>query len=521
MHAPTPLVVVCVLIGLLVLSPLVYLVVRAFQGSGTERLSSFFFSMQTLGYAGRSIGLACVVVIGSLLISLALAWVTLARDLPFRRLCTMLVVCPLAVPCYVGAAVFIGVFSPRGPLGSFCAELGLAPGWFSGFWASAFVLTLFVYPLAYLSIRAGLRGIDRSAFDAARLLGCTTFGSLRSGVLPQLRPSIMGGAVVVALYSLGEFGAVSMLRTNTFTRVIYIQYESAFDRTGAALSSLALALLIGCVLVLSARFRRSHAVARRTRGYRPFEWTLGAWRWAALCLVLCVVALGLVLPVWSLISWWGRTSLSVDLGALFTGPLVNSLVLSFAAGLAVILLALPIGLLSSRHASPLATLIERVTHVGFGLPGIVVGLSLVFLALKLIPALYQTWSVVVLGYCVLFLALASGPIRTGFERASRSFDDVARTLGAGRWLRFRTVTLPFLLPGVISGFLLVFISTAKELPCTLLLSPAGTHTLATRVWQYTDEAMYAEAAIPALALIFISAVFVGVLVWREDLLESA
>ena len=201
----------------------------------------------------------------------------------------------------------------------------------------------------------------------------------------------MGGAVVVALYSLGEFGAVSMLRTNTFTRVIYIQYESAFDRTGAALSSLALALLIGAVLVLSGRFRRSHAVARRTRGYRPFEWTLGAWRWAALCLVLCVVSLGLVLPVWSLISWWGRTSLSVDLSALFTGPLLNSLVLSFVAGLAVILLALPIGLLSSRHASPLATLIERVTHVGFGLPGIVVGLSLVFLALKLIPALYQTW----------------------------------------------------------------------------------------------------------------------------------
>lgn len=508
-------------IGLLVLSPLVYLVVRALQSSGSQRLDSFFFSLETLGYAGRSIGLACVVVVGSLMISLALAWVTLARDLPFRRLCTMLVVCPLAVPCYVGAAVFIGVFSPRGPLGSFCADLGLAPGWFSGFWASAFVLTLFVYPLAYLSIRAGLRGIDRSAFDAARLLGCTTFGSFRSGVLPQLRPSIVGGAVVVALYSLGEFGAVSMLRTNTFTRVIYIQYESAFDRTGAALSSLALALLIGCVLVLSARFRRSHAVARRTRGYRPFEWTLGAWRWAALCLVLCMVALGLVLPVWSLISWWGRTSLSVDLGSLFTGPLVNSLVLSFAAGLAVILLALPIGLLSSRHASPLATLIERVTHVGFGLPGIVVGLSLVFLVLKLIPALYQTWSIVVLGYCVLFLALASGPIRSGFERASRSFDDVARTLGAGRWLRFRTVTLPFLLPGVISGFLLVFISTAKELPCTLLLSPAGTHTLATRVWQYTDEAMYAEAAIPALALIFISAVFVGVLVWREDLLESA
>lgn len=521
MHAPTPLVVVCLLIGLLMFSPLIYLVMRAFQGSGTERVGSVLLSMQTLEYAARSVGLACVVVIASLTISLALAWVTLARDLPFRRVCTMLVVCPLAVPCYVGAAVFIGVFSPRGPLGSLCADLGFAPGWFSGFWASAFVLTLFVYPLAYLSIRAGLRGIDRSAFDAARVLGCTAIGAFRSGILPQLRPSIVGGAVVVALYSLGEFGAVSMLRTNTFTRVIYIQYESAFDRTGAALSSLALVVLIGGVLILSSRARRSHAVARRVRGYRPFEWTLGAWRWAALLLVLFMVSLGLILPVWSLLSWWGRTGLAVDVSSLLTGPLANSLFLSSAAGISVIVLAFPIALLASRHSSPLSNLIERLTHVGFGLPGIVVGLSLVFLALRVIPALYQTWFILVLGYCVLFLALASGPIRTGFERASRSFDDAARTLGAGRWLRFRTVTLPFLVPGVFSGFLLVFISTAKELPCTLLLSPAGTHTLATRVWQYTDEAMYAEAAVPALALIFISAVLVGVLVWREDLLESA
>ena len=81
------------------------------------------------------------------------------------------------------------------------------------------------------------------------------------------------------------------------------------------------------------------------------------------------------------------------------------------------------------------------------------------------------------------------------------------------------ILLPALRPGVLSAFLLVFISTAKELPCTLLLSPAGTHTLATRVWQYTDEAMYAEAALPALLLILISGSLVGILIWREDLLE--
>lgn len=494
---------------------------RSLDGATVERFGEFLLSGRTLEYALRSLGLACVVVFASLLIAMLLVWFTLARDLPFRRTCTMLVVCPLAVPCYVGAAVFIGIFSTRGPLGGLNEQLGLSPGWFSGFWASAFVLTLFVYPLAYLSLRAGMRDLDRSAYDASKVLGCGTFGAFRNGILPQIRPSVVGSAVVVALYTLGEFGAVSMLRCNTFTRVIYIQYESAFDRSGAAMSSLALVVLIGLVLVMGERLRRARAVERRTRGHQPLEWRLGGGRWFAVLVILLIVSLGVFLPIVSLVSWWWRTGLSIDFGALLAGPLTNSLLLSLVAGACVVLLALPLGMLCARHPSRLARLLERLAHVGFGLPGIVVGLSLVFLVLRAVPSLYQSWIIVVMGYCILFLALATGPIRNGFERASRTVDEAARTLGAGRWLRFRTVTLPLLVPGMLSSFLLVFISTAKELPCTLLLAPAGTHTLATRVWQYTDEAMYAEASVPALALVLISGVFIGVLVWREELLESA
>ena len=148
-----------------------------------------------------------------------------------------------------------------------------------------------------------------------------------------------------------------------------------------------------------------------------------------------------------------------------------------------------------------------------------VGLSLVFLSLHLVPWLYQTWVGVVAGYLVLFLALGTGPIRVGFEQASIRAEEAARTLGAGWWVRLRLVTLPVVMPGLISSFLLVFITTTKELPSTLLLAPAGTHTLATRVWEYTEEAMYAEAAPPALLLMILSAALVGLMVWREDLLE--
>ena len=508
----------CGLIGLLVLAPLVYLVVRAFGQADGAQVGAVLLGATTFEYLVRSLALALVVSSCSVFLSLLLAWSTCARDLPGRRLMNVLVVAPLAVPCYVGAAIYLGAVSPGGFLSGIGPQLGLSPGWFSGFWASAFILVLFIYPLAYLPIRSSLARIDPATFDAARLLGCSRIEAARRTFFPQLRSSIVVGGTMVSLYTLSEFGAVSLLRCNTFTRVIYLQYESAFDRVGASLSSLVLVAIIAVLLLLSERLRGRSLNQRAGRSVRPLRWNLGRARWGVLGLVGVVCLLALVIPVASLIAWWARSSateLVTDLGE----SLLTTLLLSLSSGLLVVLCSIPLALLCTRYPSRSGAFIERLAHLGFGLPGIVVGLALVFLSLHLVPWLYQTWGVVVVGYLVLFLALGTGPIRVGFEQASIRAEEAARTLGAGWWTRLRLVTLPVVMPGLISSFLLVFITTTKELPSTLLLAPAGTHTLATRVWEYTEEAMYAEAAPPALLLMILSAALVGLMVWREDLLE--
>ena len=510
----------CGLIGALVVTPLVYLVVRAFGQADGAQVGAALLGATTFEYLVRSIALAAVVSVCSVVLSLLLAWATCSDDLPARRWVSILVVVPLAVPCYVGAAIYLGAVSPGGFLGDLGPQLGLSPGWFSGFWASAFVLVLFIHPLAYLPIRAGVARIDPSTFDAARLLGCSRFEATRRALFPQLRSSVVVGGVMVALYTLSEFGAVSLLRCNTFTRVIYLQYESAFDRVGASLSSLVLVAVIAVLLLLGDRLKGRSGAVRTGRATRPLRWRLGRMRWVILSLVGVVSLLALVLPIASLIDWWGRSSTDTEFSATLGSALVTTLVLSLSAAVLVVLCAIPLGILCARYPSRTGFIIERFAHLGFGLPGIVVGLALVFLSLHLVPALYQTWVVVVIGYLVLFLALGTGPIRVGFEQASIRADEAARTLGAGWWTRVRLVTLPAILPGLVGAFLLVFISTSKELPNTLLLTPAGTHTLATRVWHYTEEAMYAEAAFPALVLILLSVALVGIMVWREDLFES-
>jgi iron(III) transport system permease protein len=515
-------VILCLLIGLLALTPLAYLLFRTIGDTGgATKAGSFLFSLRTLEHAGTSLGLAAVVTTASTLIALFLALCTGASDLPFRRTCTVLVVCPLAIPCYVGAAVYIGTFSPGGLLDGTSALLGVRYGWFSGFWASAFVLTLFIYPLAYLPIRAGLSRSDRTLLEAARSLGHSRTRAWVHGMLPQIRPSMVAGSLMVALYTLSEFGAVSMLRCNTFTRVIYLEYESAFDRTGAALSSLALVALIGLILLLGESMRGRNAIGHTGRPARPCRWRLGRWRWLAVPGVGVITLLSVVIPLTSIFDWWGRNHSTDPVLEAILPALITTLVLGVVAAVIVVILALPTSMLASRYPSTLSRMIERLTHIGFGLPGIVIGLALVFVVLRFLPAVYQTWGIVIAGYVILFLAQATGPLRAGFDRAPRPLEDAARTLGA-RWpRRLRRITIPLLVPGMSSAFLLVFISTTKELPNTLLLAPPGSHTLSTRIWQYTEEAMYAESALPALMLIGLSALMVAGLVWREGMVEKA
>ena len=170
------------------------------------------------------------------------------------------------------------------------------------------------------------------------------------------------------------------------------------------------------------------------------------------------------------------------------------------------LAALPVAGLNARYRSPLSWLVEKAAYCGYALPGIVIALALVFFAANYAPWLYQTMLLLVFGYVVRFLPQAVGSARGAFEQVNPATALAGRGLGKGRWTVFGRVTAPQILPGVATGGTLVFLTVMKELPVTLLLSPIGFETLATQVWSATSEAFYARAALPALAIVAISAV---------------
>jgi len=502
------------LIAAAMLLPLAYLVIRVW-GAGQEAWDVISDS-RTIETLVRTAWLALTVTVASVALAVPLAWLTVRTDLPFRSAWSVLLVLPLAIPSYVGAFAFVSALAPQGLIQDVLEPLGVdeLPGIY-GFRGAWLVLTLFTFPYVLLPVRATLRGIDPSFAEASRSLGKSAWSTFFRVTLPQLRPAIAAGALLVALYTLSDFGAVSILRFDSLTRVIYIQYTSAFDRTSAAALSLLLVALAMVVVVIEGATRgRARYYGSGRRGEAP-PVALGKWRWPALAFCFAVVAIALALPL-SVIGYWLVRGFEAGLSwDHVREAAVNSAYASSLAAVAAVLAALPVTVLVVRHRSVGSSLLEKATYTGFALPGIVIALALVFFASNYATVLYQTLALLVFAYVVRFLPEALGATRSALVQVNPSTEEAARNLGKRPWEVFSRITVPQMLPGISAGWILVFLTVMKELPVTLLLAPTDFRTLATEVWSASSNAFFAQAALPALILVAISAIPMFVTVLRE------
>lgn len=210
--------------------------------------------------------------------------------------------------------------------------------------------------------------------------------------------------------------------------------------------------------------------------------------------------------MYSLVRWLVTgASAGVDPSRLVVATLTTVQVAGLGA-LLTVLFALPVAALAARHPGPLARRVELASFAGHALPGITVGLALVFLGVRVLYPLYQETPMLVFGYAVLFLPLAVGVVRNAIAAAPVRLEEVSRSLGAGRMATRVRVTIPLAAPGVAAGIALVFLTCAKELPATLMLRPTGSNTLATELWTMTDAGMYGAAAPYAVVLIVVAAI---------------
>jgi iron(III) transport system permease protein len=325
--------------------------------------------------------------------------------------------------------------------------------------------------------------------------------------LPALRPSVGLGALLVALYTLSDFGVVSLMRYDALTRAIYLQYRSLFDRTPAAALALVLVAITAVALMLEWRTRsrgRRHRIGSGApRKRRPAR--LGPWRGPALAFCAAVTTVFVLLPATVLCYWLARAYSLDRAPALPWDALAGSLLAGTVAATAAVGAAFPLGLLTVRFPSTAGRLLERLAYLGNSLPGLVIALSLVFFAARYASPVYQTFGLLVFAYVVRFFPQALSGVETALERINPRLEEASRSLGRGAVATVRSVTLPLLRSGLLAGGAIVFLSVMKELPATILLRPIGFDTLATDIWTQTQVGAYSQAALPALVLVGVSA----------------
>ena len=498
-HGPLLLLAPVLLLLFIFSLPLLYVFLRA-REAGWDASWQLLMRPRVLELLTNTLTLDATVTLGSILLGVGTAWFIERTNLPGRTVWNVLVTLPFAVPAFVSGYSWISIF-PR----------------IEGFFGAALVLTLSYYPLVHLPVAAALRNMDPALEETAHSLGYGRFATFLRVTLPHLRPALAGGAVLVALHMLAEFGALAFLNYDTLTVAIFDQYEVAFNSAMAAI--LAFVLLTLCLLVLIleryARGGFSYEHSRKSISGslekvalgKSTPWVIGAFS------LLVITAIGV--PIGSL-SYWIATGRS----AAFNLPELASALqatLGFGLGGAMLatLLALPLVILAVRYQGIFSSLSDRLPYFIHSLPGLVIGLTFVFFSVRYLNPLYQTVALLLLAYAILYLPLAQSSIRGVLVLVPRQMEEMARSLGKTPIAIFIKVVLPLVWSGVGAGFALVSMKIMTELTATLILRPTGIDTLATKVWEHTNEVQYAASAPYAILLILISGLPVYLLTMRQ------
>ncbi|MGQ0742829.1 MAG: ABC transporter permease [Acidimicrobiales bacterium] len=501
-------------------APIGYLVARNLASPGD--LLDVVASDATLGPLRRTLAISVSVAAASAVIGTLLAWLTTRTDVPWARVWRAVLPLPLVIPSYVGASALLAAFAPGGLVGAGLDRLGLgqAPR-IEGFWGAFIVLTLLTYPYVYLPVAARFSALPSSLEESSRLLGAGSWATFARVVLPQARPAIWAGALLVGLYTVSDFGAVQLMRFDTLTRAIY--------SSRLLPASLALSLVLGTVALMVAASERAMARRRQVtpgRSDRPLvRLALGRARLPALATVGAVATLGLVAPV-VVLGWWafrglasGRensAALAADLANLVS-PAAHTAGLSLTTAVVALAVVTPVAFLTTRFRSRAGETAHALVVGGLALPGLVVALALGFWALQapVWLGLYQSLPLLIVAYVVHFGAQGLRVAEVAVAGVSSRLGEAASVLGASPTRRLASVELPLMLPGLAAGAGLVLLSTMKELPATLLLSPTGYSTLATKIWNAAEDGFLAEMGLASLVLLSISGLLTWALVLRR------
>lgn len=497
-RSPLALIVLSAPVTALVALPVVWVVVSGL-GAG-DVWSALLSSGRLKKILLTSLMLTAIVGTASAAIGVFLSWLAERTDIPGGRWLSAASAAPLGVPSFLFAVVLLSLAGPGGVYQSLTGETA---SFIYGIPGSALVLTVACVPFTVILTRNSFLKMDRSLEEAAQSLGAGRLRTLSTITFPLILPAAAAGALLSGLYTLADFGTPALMRTDTFSAAIYTQITTRYSRAGASALSLVLVVLTALMLIghyqilRQARIRGGATVVGAPRDQ------LGFLRWPLALVAWSYVAIVTGIPLLILAIWAFRSGLAGEFGRVLEGVL-KTLAVAVPAATISILAAMPIARLSLRYRGILPTIVTRITQFGDTIPGIVTALALGAVSLRFLPPLYGSLVILIIACTVMFFTRAVQGVTASLLPISRDLEDAADSVTPSRFKVWTRILLPLAQPGLSTAWLMIFLSSIKELPATLLLRPPGFNTLATEIWIQSSEGYYSRAAVPALALLALS-----------------
>jgi iron(III) transport system permease protein len=475
-------------------------------------------------YLTNSALLVLGVTAGTLSIGVSTAWLTALCRFPGKRLLVWALLLPLAMPAYIIAYTYTGMFDFAGPVQTWLREL---TGWgYGDYWfpevrslgGAMLMLSLVLYPYVYLLARAAFLEQSICVLEVSRTLGCGAWCSFYRVALPLARPAIVAGLSLALMETLADYGTVSYFGLGVFTTGIFRTWFGLGDSVAAAKLAALLLLFVFSLVVVERLSRKQARYHHTTNKYSQLpEYQLVGWRaWVATLMCSLPVIFGFLLPggqlaFWATQTWQEMVDESFMLLTLHTVLLGLS-----AAGLAV-LLALFLAYGKRMIGGALVNASIRISAIGYAVPGTVVAVGIIIPFAWLdngIDAFMRehfdystglmlsgTLFAVMFAYMVRFLAVSLQTVESGLGKIKPSMDDAARSLGYRPRETLRKVHMPLMKGSLLTALLIVFVDVMKELPATLILRPFNFNTLAVRAFELASDERLADSSTAALMIV--------------------
>ena len=509
---------------LLIIAPNVNILINAFQegNENWQHIKDYLLK----DYIINSLILIVFTGIFTIFIGTSLSWIISIYDFPLRNFFKWGLVLPLAIPPYIAAYTYNGLFNYTGVLQSFLRnslDMKVNQVYFDimSIQGAIFIFTMFLYPYVYIITRSFLEKQSAALVENSRLLGRNSLEIFLYIILPISRTAIVGGVSLVVLEVLNDFGLVKYFGIPTFSTAIFKTWFAMGDTDSAIKLSAMLMFLVLAILLLENIFRGRKKYSYTTSKVTPLkpQKLTGIQALGAMAYCLIIFSFGFIVPLLQLVHWSTLTYKKI-LNIEFWQLMINSLSVALSASVLIIIIAVVIANYCRISEGVIAKIYSKVTTLGYSIPGAVIAMGVIvfFVAIdknlfwfyKLLNGqpskLILTTSIfmLVFAYTIRFLAIGYNSIQAGFEKVGKTFFEASRTLGMNVTQTFFKVDFIMLRSAIVSGFILVFIDILKELPLTIILRPFNFNTLATKAFEYANNEMIHEAAIPSIIIIIIS-----------------